>query len=133
MKFLSINYVDIQSLKHLVFFQWKSRGYEVGQSGRFYHFVVPSPLSQGSTLPEIPEQSRAYQSSEDEKNKSMKSDDFSRLFIIFQVFSPVYKIEGHDSEDLEPLGSIKLKCIRQDGQEQLEYSGQLSIKKGWGA
>jgi hypothetical protein len=64
------------------------------------------------------------------KNKSMKSDDFS---IIFQIFSPVYKIEGHDSEDLEPLGSIKLKCIRQDGQEQLEYSGQLSIKKGWGA
>ena len=67
------------------------------------------------------------------KNKSMKSDDFSRFFIIFQVFSPVYKIEGHDSEDLEPLGSIKLKCIRQDGQEQLEYSGQLSIKKSWGA
>ena len=32
-----------------------------------------------------------------------------------------------------PLGSIKLKCIRQDWQEQLEYSGQLSIKKGWGA
>ena len=45
----------------------------------------------------------------------------------------VHKIEGVGSEHLEPLGSIKLKCIRQDGQEQLEYSGQLSIKKGWGA
>ena len=45
----------------------------------------------------------------------------------------IFEIEGVDSEHLEPLGSIKLKCIRQDGQEQLEYSGQLSIKKGWGA
>ena len=29
----------------------------------------------------------------------------------------VYKIEGVDSEHLEPLGSIKFKCIRQDRQE----------------
>ena len=64
------------------------------------------------------------------KSKRMETERLSRSF---RHFSPVYKIEGVDSEHLEPLGSIKLKCIRQDGQEQLEYSGQLSIKKGWGA
>ena len=62
--------------------------------------------------------------------KQNETERFSRSF---RHFSPVYKIEGVGSEHLEPLGSIKLKCIRQDGQEQLEYSGQLSIKKGWGA
>ena len=63
----------------------------------------------------------------------MKQNETERFSRSFRHFSPVYKIEGVGSEHLEPLGSIKLKCIRQDGQEQLEYSGQLSIKKGWGA
>ena len=55
----------------------------------------------------------------------MKINETERL-------SKSLKLKGL-TEHLEPLGSIKLKCIRQDGQEQLEYSGQLSIKKGWGA
>ena len=63
----------------------------------------------------------------------MKQNETERFSRSFRHSSPVYKIEGVGSEHLEPLGSIKLTCIRQDGQEQLEYSGQLSIKKGWGA
>ena len=48
------------------------------------------------------------------KIKQNETERFSRSF---RHFSAVYKIEGVGSEHLEPLGSIKLKCIRQDGQE----------------
>ena len=47
----------------------------------------------------------------------MKQNETERISRSFRHFSPVYKIEGVDSEHLEPLGSIKLKCIRQDRQE----------------
>ena len=52
---------------------------------------------------------------------SAKKEQTKRNRAIFKIISGIF----HQS--------IELKCIRQDGQEQLEYSGQLSIKKGWGA
>ena len=100
-----------------------------------YHFPVVSPRcvsplclpvvspqcvspflgrSPRASLPAFPLKKSKRMETDGNKMKQNETERFSRSF---RHFSPVYKIEGVDSEHLEPLGSIKLKCIRQDRQE----------------
>ena len=74
-------------------------------------FLGRSPRA---SLPAFPLKKSKRMETDGNKMKQNETERFSRSF---RHFSPVYKIEGVDSEHLEPLGSIKLKCIRQDRQE----------------